>query len=337
MKVACFSTKSYDRQFIDEALESRDADLPQHEFRFLKPDLNRDTVVLADESDAICAFVNDRLDREVLEALKVAGIRFLVMRCAGFNNIDLKAAADFGIRAARVPKYSPYAVAEHAIGLLLTLNRKIHRAYHRVRDNNFSLEGLIGFDLHGRTVGIVGTGEIGKVFTRIASGFGCRCLMYDVHTDPAMESLGEYVSMERLLAESDIVSLHCPLNPHTYHLIDADALQTMKPGAIVVNTSRGGLVDAAAAIKCLKSGHLGGLALDVYEEESGLFFNDLSSQIIQDDVLTRLMTFPNVLITAHQAFFTSDAMRSIAMTTLTNLDCFESGQAVENEIVDRSE
>ncbi len=327
MQVACFSTKSYDQEFLSEALEGS-----THDFRFLKPELNHDTVVLADEAEAVCAFVNDNLDRPVLEALKVAGIRSVVLRCAGFNNIDLQAAKDFGIRVARVPKYSPYAVAEHTIALVLTLNRRIHKAYNRVRDSNFSLEGLIGFDLHGRSFGIIGTGEIGKVLASIVAGFGCRVLLYDIHPDESLTSIGEYVGLDELLRQSDIVSLQCPLNEHTHHLINRSALESMKPGAMLVNTSRGGLVDATAAIACLKSRHLGGLALDVYEEESGLFFNDLSAQVIQDDVLTRLITFPNVLITSHQAFFTTDAMKTIAATTVQNLDQLAAGGEVLNEV-----
>lgn len=328
MKIACFSTKPYDQHFLTAASE----DSP-HEFLFLEHRLDASTVVLADGCNAVCAFVNDTLDRSVLEQLREMGVGLLAMRCAGVNNVDLEAAAECGVRVVRVPRYSPYAVAEHTVGLILTLNRKIHKAYNRVRENNFSIDGFLGFDLHGRTFGVIGTGAIGRVLAGIMKGFGCRVLLYDPYPNEEGRKLGEYVELERLLAESDLVSLQCPLTPETYHLIDADRLSKMKRGAMLVNTSRGGLVDTSAAIEGLKSGQLGGFALDVYEEETGVFFEDLSQQVVQDDVLSRLMTFPNVLITSHQAFFTREALETIAQTTMESIDAFDAGRALDNEVV----
>ena len=272
----------------------------------------------------MCVFVNDRLDASVLQALHKAGLRLVVLRCAGFNNVDLVEAAALGIAVCRVPEYSPHAVAEHTAALVLTLNRKIHRAYNRVREGNFALEGLLGFDLHGRTVGLVGTGRIGACFARIMVGFGCRVLATAPEVNPECDALGvEYVERDALLAASDIVSLHCPLTPRTRHLIDAAALSRMKRGAMLVNTSRGAVIDTAAVIAALKSGQLGSLGLDVYEEEADLFFRDLSGEVLHDDLFARLLTFPNVVVTGHQAFFTADALRAIAETTVANLDSFE--------------
>ncbi|KLU03558.1 D-lactate dehydrogenase [Rhodopirellula islandica] len=328
MKIACFSTKPYDEKFLSAAAENF-----SHEMVFLEHRLDASTVVLVDGCDAVCAFVNDTLDASVLEKLSEFGIGLLAMRCAGINNVDLDAAAKFGVRVVRVPRYSPYAVAEHTVGLILTLNRKIHKAYNRVRENNFSIDGFLGFDLHGRTFGVIGTGAIGRVLARIMNGFGCRVLLYDPYPNEEAKQLGEYVALERLLAESDLVSLQCPLTPETHHLINADRLSKMKRGAMLVNTSRGGLVDTSAAIEGLKSGQLGGFALDVYEEESGVFFEDLSQEVMQDDVLSRLMTFPNVLITSHQAFFTREALETIAQTTLQSIDAFSRGEELVNEVV----
>ena len=318
MRIAVFSTRSYDRNFLEEA--NADA---RHELVFLEPRLDASTVGLAAGAPAVCAFVNDRLDAPVLQALHAAGTRLVALRSAGFNHVDLQAAAALGLAVGRVPEYSPHAVAEHTVALVLTLNRKIHRAYSRVRDGNFALEGLLGFDLHGRTVGVVGTGTIGRCFARIMLGFGCRVLASD--PEPHAEALAmgvQYVPLAELLAQSDIVSLHCPLTPHTHHLIDAAALARMKHGAMLVNTSRGAVVDTPAVIVALKSGALGSLGLDVYEEEADLFFRDLSGEAIRDDVFARLLTFPNVVVTGHQAFFTEDALRAIAMTTLDNVDSF---------------
>ena len=327
MRVVCFSAQRYDREYLQPA-----ANELGHQWDYLEARLDPSTAALGKGYDAVCAFVNDLLDRSCLQALAAASVRFVVMRCAGFNNVDLAAAEELGIRVARVPKYSPYAVAEHTIGLVLTLNRKIHKAYNRVRENNFALEGLLGFDLHGKKFGIIGTGAIGKALADIVKGFGCQLLMHDPYPDPHCQSLGEYVELEQLLRECDIVSLHCPLTPSTKHLIGEQAFSWMKPGAMLVNTSRGALVDTQAAIAALKSKRLAGLALDVYEEESNLFFRDLSSEVIVDDVFSRLLTFPNVLITAHQAFFTREALTEIARVTMKNLTQFENGQVVENEV-----
>jgi len=319
MRTAVFSTKGYDRQFMEAANgEAR------HELVFLEPRLGMETVRLADGFPALCAFVHDALERPVLEALAGGGLRLVALRSAGFNNVDLAAAAEVGVTVCRVPAYSPNAVAEHAVALILAVNRRIHRAYLRVREGNFSLDGLLGFDLAGRTVGVVGTGRIGVIFARIMAGFGCRILASDPYPNPELTALGgEYVEHDRLFAESDIVALHAPLTPATYHLINRDALARMKRGVTIVNTSRGALVDTAAVIDALKDGTVGHLALDVYEEEADLFFEDLSGEVIQDDVFARLLTFPNVIVTAHQAFFTEEAMRAIAETTIANISAFE--------------
>jgi D-lactate dehydrogenase len=328
MKVAVFSTKAYDRQFLEAANSNQ-----QHYLAFFEPRLNRDTAILAAGFPAVCVFVHDQADAATLEILASCGTNILALRCAGFNNVDLKAAADLGITVVRVPAYSPYAVAEHTIGMILSLNRKIHRAYNRVREGNFSLDGLLGFDLHGRTVGIIGTGKIGVIVGQILKGFGCNLLAYDVYHNPECEALGaKYVELPQLLANSDIITLHCPLMPETHHLINAEAIEQMKPGMMVINTSRGGLIDAKAATKGLKSGKMGSLGLDVYEQESDLFFEDLSDEIILDDVFQRLLTFPNVLITGHQAFFTEEAVRNIAETTLANITDVEQGRDCANAI-----
>jgi D-lactate dehydrogenase len=319
MRVTVFSTKPYDRRFLEAANQGG-----RHAFTFLDARLSEETTALAVGADAVCAFVNDALNARILEALAREKVRLVAMRCAGFNNVDLLAARDLGITVARVPAYSPHAVAEHTLALILALNRKIHRAYNRVREGNFALDGLLGFDLFGKTVGIVGTGQIGEVAARIFAGFGCTLLAHDIQRNKACEELGaRYVPMEELLAQSHIVTLHCPLTPATRHMIDAPALARMRPGAMLVNTSRGAIIDTPAVIAALKSGQLGGLAIDVYEEEADLFFEDLSGHAIQDDIFARLLTFPNVLITGHQAFFTEEALRGIAETTLANLDAFE--------------
>lgn len=319
MRIAIFSTKPYDRLFLDAANRDR-----RHELVYLEPRLNLQTAVAADGAAAVCAFVNDELPRDVLQVLSGLGIRLVALRCAGFNNVDLVAARDLGITIARVPEYSPFAVAEHAVTLVLALNRKIHRAYARVREGNFALEGLLGFDLNGRTVGVVGTGRIGATFARIMTGFGCRVLAFDPSPDPGCEAIGvRYVGMPELLGSADIVSLHCPLTPQTRYLIDAAAVVAMRDGVMLINTSRGAVIDTRAVIDALKSGRIGSLGLDVYEEEADLFFEDLSDQVIQDDVFARLLSFPNVLITGHQAFFTTDAMQAIAETTMANIASFE--------------
>lgn len=319
MRVAVFSTKPYDRRF----LEAANAD-HGHVLRFLEPRLNAETAPLAAGYEAVCVFVNDVLDKSTLQTLQQGGTRIVALRCAGFNNVDLQAAEKLGLAVVRVPAYSPYAVAEHTLALILALNRRIPRAAARVHEGNFALDGLLGFDLHGRTVGIVGTGKIGQVVAKIMNGFGCHLLGYDVVESPECLGLGmKYVGLDALFAQSDIITLHCPLTPETHHIVNATTLGQMKRGAMLINTSRGPLVDTKAVIHALKSGQLGYLGLDVYEEEGDLFFEDLSSHAIQDDIFVRLLSFPNVIVTGHQAFFTEDAMRNIAATTLRNLTCEE--------------
>ena len=328
MKVAVFSAKPYDRNFLEQANRQHN-----HQLKFFTPNLNLETVDLANGFEAVCAFVNDRLDLPVIEILHQQGIRLIALRCAGYNNVDLGAAKEVGITIVRVPAYSPYAVAEHAIALILTLNRKIHRAYNRVREGNFALNGLLGFDLHGRTVGIVGTGKIGRIAGQILHGFGCHILAYDIYPNKEFaEQYAEYVSFEDLLIQSDIISLHCPLTTETHHLIDDKAIAKMKTGVMLVNTSRGGLINTKAVIQGLKTKQIGHLALDVYEQESSIFFEDMSEEIIQDDVFERLLTFPNVIITGHQAFFTADALNNIAETTLSNITLVEQNKDCPNKV-----
>lgn len=329
MKIAVFSTKPYDQR----SLESANATVGEsaHQFSFFEPRLSAETAPLAANHDGVCAFVNDCLDRETLQTLSDGGTNFVAMRCAGFNNVDLGAAQELGIGVARVPAYSPYAVAEHAVALLLALNRKTHRAFNRVREGNFALEGLLGFDLHGKTVGVIGTGKIGICFVKIMIGFGCRVLCYDPFPSPALDELdAEVVELPYLLAHSDFVSLHCPLTPDTHHLISTDTLGAMKRGAFLINTSRGGLVNTRAAIEALKTGRLGAMGLDVYEEEASLFFEDRSTQTLTDDVFARLLSFQNVIVTGHQAFFTHEALENIASTTLGNLNDWEESRGGRN-------
>lgn len=321
MKIAVFSTKAYDRAFLEQANAALGG---AHEIRFLEARLGPETAELSGDCAVVCAFVNDTLDRPVLQTLHARGVRLVALRCAGFNNVDLVAARDLGIIVGRVPAYSPEAVAEHTVALILCLNRKIHRAYARVREGNFALDGLLGFNLRGRTVGIVGTGKIGICVARIMAGFGCDVLGFDLHQDPEFTSLGaSYVGLEELFARSDIISLHCPLTPQTRHLVNAQSIATMKPGVMIINTGRGALVETGALIRGLKSGRIGHVGLDVYEEESDLFFENLSDQILQDDIFARLLTFPNVLITGHQAFFTQEALTTIAETTIRNVSAFQ--------------
>ena len=330
MDVAVFSARSYDREFLSAA-NARAGD--PHNLRFLDTGLSADTVSLAAGSEAVCVFVNDRLDAGALEGLAARGIRLVALRSAGFNNVDLAAAERLGLAVARVPAYSPDAVAEHTLALILSLNRKTHRAYMRVREGNFALDGLLGFDLGKRTVGIVGAGKIGAATARILRGFGCRLLVCDPVPNAEVLALGaESVSLPELLAASDIVSLHCPLTPQTHHLIDREAIGQMRPGVMLINTSRGGVVDTRALIAGLKAGIIGALGLDVYEEESDLFFRDLSDRMLQDDVFARLLTFPNVLITGHQGFFTSDALHEIAETTIRNISTFAQSGRAEHQI-----
>ena len=330
MRTAVFSAKSYDQAFLDEA---NAASSTPHELTYLDVRLHRDTASLAAGHGAVCAFVNDQLDSATLEKLAEIGVRLIALRSAGFNHVDLEAARALGLTVARVPAYSPDAVAEHTAALILSLNRRIHKAYARVREGNFALEGLLGFDLRGKTVGVVGTGQIGLCLARIMKGFGCRIQAFDPQRNPELEELGgEYVDLPDLLAGADILSLHCPLTPATHHLIDRDAIARMKPGVMVINTSRGAVVDARALIAGLKSGKIGSVGLDVYEEEGDLFFENLSDKMIQDDVFARLLTFPNVLITGHQAFFTCEAMSAIAETTIGNISAFEKTGAALHEV-----
>lgn len=321
MKLVLFSTKPYDRAVFGEA-NARYG----HDLHFLEPRLTPESAPLAAGVAGVCAFVNDQLGRATLETLAGGGTKLVALRSAGFNHVDLSAAAELGLTVVRVPAYSPYAVAEHALALVLTLNRKTHRAFNRVREGNFALDGLLGFDLHGKTVGVIGTGKIGLVFARLMAGFGCRVLAFDPR--PADDAPVSYVPLAELYGASDIVSLHCPLTPETHHLIGDDAVAQFKPGVMLINTSRGGLIDTRAVIGGLKTGRIGLLGLDVYEEEADLFFENLSERVIQDDVFTRLLTFPNVLITGHQGFFTAEALQHIADTTLHNVTAFESGQGV---------
>lgn len=326
MRVAVFSTKPYDRQFFEASPEAAG-----HQLRFLEPRLNAETAKLAEGCEVVCAFVNDQLTEDVLESLHQFGVKLIALRCAGFNNVDLGAAHRLGIRVTRVPAYSPNAVAEHAVALMLALNRNIHRAFNRVRDGNFALDGLLGFDMVGKTVGVLGTGKIGAVAIRILKGFGCEVLAHDpIHDD----SLGvPYVELNELLQRSDIVTLHMPLSPATHHLIGEQNLKSLKQGVMLINTSRGGLLDTRAVIEGLKSGQIGALGLDVYEEEADLFFEDQSGQVMQDDVFARLLTFPNVLITGHQAFFTDEALTQIASVTLGSISAFEKGEPLLNEVL----
>ncbi len=327
MKIAFFSTKSYDRDFFDRYVTT-------HEIIYFDAQLNQQTVNLAAGCTAVCVFVNDKLSAHVISELKKAGVQLIALRCAGFNNVDLAAAKENGISVVRVPAYSPYAVAEHAVALILTLNRKTHKAYNRVREGNFSLERLTGFDLHGKTVGVTGTGKIGQVFCDIMLGFGCRVLAFDlVAHQPTADKGVEYLPLIEILQQADIFSLHCPLNEQTRHIINEQTISMMKEGVMLINTSRGALIDTTAAIGGLKSGRIGYLGLDVYEQEEKLFFNDLSENIIQDDDIMRLLSFPNVLITSHQGFFTEEALTQIARATMANVDDFAAGNTLKNGVV----
>jgi D-lactate dehydrogenase len=320
---AVFDIKPYDRSPLVSASVGRAID-----WRFLEVRLNSETAPLAKGAQAVCVFVNDQLDRPCLEALAAQGVKLVALRCTGFNNADIKAAKELGLAVTRVPVYSPYAVAEHALALLLTLNRKTHRAFNRVRELNFSLKGLEGFDLHGKTAGVIGTGKIGRIVAQALHGFGMKLLASDPFPDRdwAGRQGVDYVDAASLARLSDVISLHIPLTPETKHIIRKETLDLMKPGAILINVSRGGLIDTTALIEALKSGRLGGVALDVYEEEEGIFFEDLSGQVLQDDELARLLTFPNVLITAHQAFLTREALSDIARTTVANIEALAGGK-----------
>ncbi|BAQ82404.1 MULTISPECIES: 2-hydroxyacid dehydrogenase [Pseudomonas] len=323
MRTILFSSQNYDREsFLGASLPAG------IELQFQAARLSLDTVALAERHEVVCAFINDDLSAPVLEQLAAGGTRLIALRSAGYNHVDLAAAQRLGLEVVRVPAYSPHAVAEHAVALILALNRRLHRAYNRTREGDFTLHGLTGFDLVGKTVGIVGTGQIGATFARIMAGFGCQLLAYDPFPNPAVEALGaRYLELPQLLAQAQIISLHCPLNDHSRYLINQDSLAHMQPGAMLINTGRGGLVDTPALIDALKSGQLGYLGLDVYEEEAQLFFEDRSDLPLQDDVLARLLTFPNVIVTAHQAFLTHEALAAIAETTLHNIASWAAGQA----------
>lgn len=328
MKVAVFSAKAYDKTFLDSANA-----VGRHELVFFEPRLTVNTAALAQEFPAVCVFVHDELNAATLARLARGGTKYVALRCAGYNNVDLAAAETAGIVVVRVPAYSPFAVAEHTVALILALNRRIHRAYNRVREGNFALDGLLGFDLHGRTVGVIGTGTIGIQVARLMRGFGCEMVAYDVRPHPDAAALGvRYVERDELYRLSDIVTLHCPLSPHTRHLIDQNSIAQMKQGVMVINTSRGALIETNAVIQGLKTGQIGYLGLDVYEEEGDLFFEDLSNLVLQDDVFARLLTFPNVLITGHQAFFTTQALEQIAQTTLANLSELEEGGTCRHRV-----
>jgi len=329
VKVAVFSAHPFDKEHFSSANAGF-----SHELTFFEAGLNRLTAPLADGFPCVCCFVNDPLDSATLEALKSHGVKLIALRCAGYNNVDLVAAERLGMRVVRVPAYSPHAVAEHAVALILGLDRKIHKAYERTRELNFCLEGLVGFDLYKKTVGIIGTGRIGAVMAGIMKGFGCEVIGFDPFPDEALANSGavQYVPLLDLYRRADVISLHLPLLPDTKHLIDADALSKMKPGVMIINTGRGALIDARALIEALKSGQVGAAGLDVYEEEEGVFYQNLSDHMLQDDVLARLLTFPNVLITSHQAFLTHEALTNIATTTLQNITEFETNLPLSNAV-----
>ena len=328
MKIACFSTKSYDRESFDRFISGT-----THTLSYFEAKLDKHTVSLAEGHDAICTFVNDPIDGTIMKKLAHVGVRLIALRCAGYNQVDLQTAANLGIKIVRVPAYSPEAVAEHAFALLLTLSRKTHKAYNRVRENNFSLEGLTGVNIHGKTIGVIGTGAIGKAFCRIAKGFGCTILAYDIHENEEMKQLGvTYLPLHEVIANSHIISLHCPLTPATHHLINAESIERMQNGVTLINTSRGALVETKAVIKALKSKKIANLGIDVYEQEENIFFKNLSEEIMQDEMISRLMTFPNVLVTGHQAFLTKEALEQISITTLANISAFENGERLINEV-----
>jgi len=328
MKVAVFSTKPYDVEYLNKFKINN-----KHQFTFLDVALSVTTTELCKGFEAVCVFVNDQLNKAVIEQLAINNIKLIVLRCAGFNNVYIMAAAEKNIVVVRVPTYSPQAVAEHAVALILTLNRKTHKAYNRVRENNFSLAGLMGFNLSGKTIGVIGTGRIGSAFCKMMQGFNCKIIAYDIKETSALKQQDiVYKSLEEVIVSADIISLHCPLTPQTNHLFNATNFSKMKKGAMLINTSRGGLVNTIDVINALKTGQLGYLGMDVYEQEENLFFNNLSETLVQDDLLERLLTFPNVLITPHQGFFTTEALDQIAITTIKNCSDFEEDLILENEI-----
>lgn len=315
MKITFFSAQPYDKIFFNQQNEQFGFEL-----EYFETHLGPHIVEAISHTDAVCVFVNDKVNAEVMQVLATKGVKIIALRCAGFNNVDVEAAKQHGIKVCRVPAYSPQAVAEHAVAMMLTLNRKTHKAYNRVREQNFALNGLLGFDVYGKTIGVIGTGNIGKAFCKIMLGFGCRVLAFDLLVNKELETIGvEYKPLIELFEAADIVSLHCPLNEQTKHLINLQTIAMMKKGVMLINTSRGGLVNTKDVVAALKNGTIGYLGIDVYEQEDKLFFKDLSGSIIEDDTIQRLMSFPNVLITAHQAFFTNEALTQIASTTLNNV------------------
>lgn len=329
MKITLFSAKPYDRFYFDKFNNS-----PDTEIEYYETHLGPHIANVVEDTYAVCAFVNDKLTAPVLKTLAERGVKVIALRCAGFNNTDLEAARQFGLRVCRVPAYSPEAVAEHTVAMLLTLNRKTHKAYNRVREQNFSLNGLIGFNLHGKTVGVVGTGKIGKAFCKIMLGFGCKVTAYDIYEDADLKQAGvKYLPLEDVLATADIVSLHCPLTPENHYMINSVSIDKMKKGVVIINTSRGGLICTTDIIEALKEKQVGALGIDVYEQEEKLFFRDLSENIIDDDNIQRLMSFPNVLVTAHQAFFTDEALSQIAQVTLRSISDFYNGNDPVSEVV----
>jgi len=328
MKIAVFSAKSYDREYLNNANNDY-----KYELEYFEAPLNPRTAPLSQGFDAVCVFVNDQVNKETLEILAANNIHLIALRCAGFNNVDLETAHRLKITVVRVPAYSPHAVAEHAVALIMALSRKTHKAYNRVRETNFSLDRLVGMTIYGKTAGVYGTGKIGQVFAELMKGFGCRLIAYDPFPNTELMKKGiRYVSQEELFSQSDILSLHCPLTPETYQVINSTTLARMKKGSMLINTSRGKLVNTMDVIASLRSKHLGYLGIDVYAEEELLFFRDLSERIIDDEMIMQLMTFPNVLITAHQAFLTQEALSEISSTTLENIRTFEKGQESPNEV-----
>lgn len=326
MKIAFFSTKSFDRIYFDKYNTT-------HELHYFEVSLKESTTNLTIGFECVCPFVNDNLSRKVIEKLVENGVRLIALRSAGFNNVDLEATKEYGMKVVRVPAYSPEAVAEHAVALILALNRKTHKAYNRIREGNFSLERLIGFDLYQKKVGVIGTGKIGRAFCKIMLGFGCQVFAHDLYPSDQLKQLGvQYLPLNELLPISDVVALHCPLTPETHHIINEQTLSKMKKGAMLINTSRGALVNSVDAIDALKTGQLGYMGIDVYEQEEQLFFKDLSDEIIQDDVIARLLSFPNVLVTSHQGFLTDEALSEIAEVTLKNISQFEQNLPLENEV-----
>ena len=329
LNIAFFSSKSYDEKSFELAKGELNAEFHFHDFR-----LTTTTAKMAHDNEVVCAFVNDDLSRDVLEILAKGGTKLIAMRCAGFDKVDLDAAKEFDLQVVRVPAYSPESVAEHTVGMMMCLNRKLHKAYQRTRDANFSLEGLVGFNFHGKTVGVIGSGKIGLATMRILKGLGMNILCYDPYPNPLAKELGAtYVELDELYQESDVISLHCPMSKENYHLLDATAFGKMKDGVMIVNTSRGELLDSTAAIEALKQSKIGALGLDVYDNEKELFFQDKSNDVIVDDVFRRLSACHNVLFTGHQAFLTKDALFNIANTTLTSVDAFFTGNTSGNELV----